>query len=78
MVQISSQVEIIVKEVTDSMGIRKDRIFQRKPKTESAMLDRTLRNAADTYELPVADKLNGFIQILQNIVFGLNASYVRR
>lgn len=64
----------IVKEVTDK-GIRKTN-FPKKTENRVSHVRPHARNAADTYELPVADKLTGLTEYTKHC-FWLNASYVR-
>lgn len=65
----------IVKEVTDK-GIRKTN-FPKKTENRVSHVRPHARNAADTYELPVADKLTGLTDFTKHC-FWLNASYVKR
>ncbi len=64
----------IVKEVTDK-GVRKT-FFPKKTKNRISHVRPHARNAADTYELPIADKLTGLTEYTKHC-FWLNASYVR-
>lgn len=64
----------IVKEVTDK-GIRKTN-FPKKTENKVSHVRPHARNAADTYELPVADKLTGLTEFTKQC-FWLNASYVK-
>tara|TARA_R110002049_G_scaffold181169_6_gene348252 strand:+ start:4848 stop:6233 length:1386 start_codon:yes stop_codon:yes gene_type:complete len=64
----------IVKEVTDK-GIRKTN-FPKKTENRVSHVRPHARNAADTYELPVADKLTGLTEFTKQC-FWLNASYVK-
>jgi len=64
----------IVKEVTDK-GVRKTN-FPKKTENRISHVRPHARNAADTYELPVADKLTGLTEYTKHC-FWLNASYVR-
>lgn len=64
----------IIKEVTDK-GIRKT-FFPKKTENRISHVRPHARNAADTYELPVADKLTGQTEFTKHC-FWLNASYVR-
>ena len=64
----------IVKEITDK-GVRKTN-FPKKTKNRISHVRPHARNAADTYELPVADKLTGLTEYTKHC-FWLNASYVR-
>ena len=64
----------IVKEVTDK-GIRKTN-FPKKTENRVSHVRPHARNAADTYELPVADKLTGLTDFTKHC-FWLNASYVK-
>lgn len=65
---------LIVKEITGK-GIRKNH-FPKKTENRISHVRPHARNAADTYELPVADKLTGFTDFTKHC-FWLNASYVR-
>lgn len=64
----------IVKGVTDK-GIRKTN-FPKKTENRVSHVRPHARNAADTYELPVADKLTGLKEFTKHC-FWLNASYVK-
>lgn len=64
----------IVKEVTDK-GVRKT-YFPKKTENRISHVRPHARNAADTYELPVADKLTGLTEYTKHC-FWLNASYVK-
>tara|TARA_R100000935_G_scaffold27288_2_gene47446 strand:+ start:25218 stop:26603 length:1386 start_codon:yes stop_codon:yes gene_type:complete len=64
----------IVKEVTKK-GVRKT-YFPKKTENRVSHVRPHARNAADTYELPVADKLTGLTEYTKHC-FWLNASYVR-
>ena len=64
----------IVKEVTDK-GIRKTN-FPKKTENRVSHVRPHAKNAADTYELPVADKLTGLTEFTKHC-FWLNASYVK-
>lgn len=64
----------IVKEVTDK-GIRRTN-FPKKTENRVSHVRPHARNAADTYELPVADKLTGLTEFTKQC-FWLNASYVK-
>lgn len=64
----------IIKAVTDK-GIRKT-FFPKKTGNRISHVRPHARNAADTYELPVADKLTGQTEFTKHC-FWLNASYVR-
>lgn len=64
----------IVKEVTDK-GVRKTH-FPKKTGNRISHVRPHARNAADTYELPVADKLTGLNEYTKHC-FWLNASYVK-
>lgn len=64
----------IVKEVTKN-GIRRT-YFPKKSENKVSHLRPHAKNAADTYELPVADKLTGLTEYTKHC-FWLNASYVR-
>ncbi len=64
----------IVKEVTDK-GIRKT-YFPKKTENRVSHVRPHARNAADTFPLPVADKLTGLTEHTKHC-FWLNASYVR-
>jgi hypothetical protein len=64
----------IVKEVTDK-GIRKTN-FPKKTENRVSHVRPHARNAADTYELPVPDKLTGLTEFTKQC-FWLNASYVK-
>src|SRR5690606_39048247 len=64
----------IIKEVTDK-GIRKT-FFPKKTGNRISHVRPHAKNAADTYELPVADKLTGQTEFTKHC-FWLNASYVR-
>lgn len=64
----------IVKELTDK-GIRKTN-FPKKTENRVSHVRPHARNAEDTYELPVADKLTGLTEYTKHC-FWLNASYVK-
>ena len=64
----------IVKEVTEK-GVRKT-YFPKKTENKVSHVRPHARNAADTYELPVADKLTGLTEYTKHC-FWLNASYVK-
>ena len=64
----------IVKEVTDK-GIRKT-FFPKKTENRISHVRPHARNAEDTYELPVADKLTRLTEYTKHC-FWLNASYVK-
>ncbi|CAM1365352.1 DNA mismatch repair protein MutH [Tenacibaculum sediminilitoris] len=64
----------IVKEVTKK-GIRKT-YFPKKTKNRISHVRPHARNAEDTYDLPVADKLTGLTEFTKHC-FWLNASYVK-
>lgn len=64
----------IVKEVTEK-GVRKT-YFPKKTENIVSHVRPHARNAADTYELPVADKLTGLTEYTKHC-FWLNASYVK-
>ncbi|AZJ33901.1 Sau3AI family type II restriction endonuclease [Tenacibaculum mesophilum] len=64
----------IVKEVTNK-GIRKT-YFPKKTENRISHVRPHARNADDTYNLPVADKLTGLIEFTKHC-FWLNASYVK-
>ncbi len=64
----------IVKEVTEK-GARKT-YFPKKTENRVSHVRPHARNAADTYELPFADKLTGLTEYTKHC-FWLNASYVR-
>lgn len=64
----------IVKEITDK-GIRKTN-FPKKSENRVSHVRPHAKNAADTYELPVADKLTGLTEFTKHC-FWLNASYVK-
>ncbi|MPV85281.1 Sau3AI family type II restriction endonuclease [Ostreibacterium oceani] len=64
----------IVKEITDK-GIRKTN-FPKKTENRVSHVRPHAKNAADTYELPVADKLTGLTEFTKHC-FWLNASYVK-
>lgn len=64
----------IIKEVTDK-GIRKS-YFPKKSQNRISHVRPHARNAADTYDLPVADKLTGLTAFTKHC-FWFNASYVR-
>ncbi|MEZ4881706.1 MAG: Sau3AI family type II restriction endonuclease [Flavobacteriaceae bacterium] len=64
----------IVKEVTNK-GIRKT-YFPKKTENRISHVRPHARNAEDTYDLPVADKLTGLTEFTKHC-FWLNASYVR-
>jgi len=64
----------IVKEVTDK-GVRKT-FFPKKTENRISHVRPHARNAEDTYELPVADKLTGLKEYTKHC-FWLNASYVK-
>lgn len=73
MINVVSNGEI-VKEVTDN-GIRKTN-FPKKTENRVSHVRPHARNAADTYKLPVADKLTGLTEFTKH-GFWLNASYVK-
>ena len=73
MIEIVSKGEII-KEVRDN-GIRKT-YFPKKTENRISHVRPHAKNAADTYDLPVADKLTGLTAFTKHC-FWLNASYVR-
>lgn len=64
----------IVKELTEK-GVRKT-YFPKKTENKVSHVRPHARNAADTYELPVADKLTGLTEYTKHC-FWLNASYVK-
>lgn len=64
----------IVKEVTDK-GVRKTH-FPKKSENRISHVRPHAQNAADTYELPVKDKLTGLSEFTKHC-FWLNASYVK-
>ncbi|MBP0902609.1 Sau3AI family type II restriction endonuclease [Mariniflexile gromovii] len=64
----------IVKEVTEK-GVRKT-YFPKKTENRVSHVRPHARNAADTYGLPVADKLTGLTEYTKHC-FWLNASYVK-
>jgi DNA mismatch repair protein MutH len=64
----------IVKEITDK-GKRKT-YFPKKTKNRISHVRPHAKNAADTYKLPVADKLTGLTEFTKHC-FWLNASYVK-
>ena len=64
----------IVKEVTDK-GVRKTH-FPKKTENRISHVRPHAQNAADTYELPVSDKLTGLSEFTKHC-FWLNASYVK-
>ncbi len=64
----------IVKKVT-SKGVRKT-YFPKKTENRISHVRPHAKNAADTYELPVADKLTGLTEYTKHC-FWLNASYVK-
>lgn len=64
----------IIKKVTDK-GIRKTN-FPKKTENRVSHVRPHAKNAADTYELPVADKLTGLTEFTKQC-FWLNASYVK-
>ncbi len=64
----------IVKEVTES-GVRKT-YFPKKTENKVSHVRPHARNAADAYELPIADKLTGLTEYTKHC-FWLNASYVK-
>lgn len=64
----------IVKEVTEK-GVRKT-YFPKKTENRISHVRPHARNAADTYELPVADKLTGLSEYTKHC-FWLNSSYVK-
>lgn len=64
----------IVKEVTDK-GVRKT-YFPKKTENRISHVRPHARNADDTYELPVTDKLTGLSEYTKHC-FWLNASYVK-
>lgn len=64
----------IVKEVTEK-GVRKT-YFPKKTENKVSHVRPHARNAADTYELPVVDKLTGLTEYTKHC-FWLNASYVK-
>lgn len=64
----------IVREVTEN-GIRKT-FFPKKGENRISHVRPHARNAADTYELPVVDKLTGLTEFTKHC-FWLNASYVK-
>jgi hypothetical protein len=64
----------IVREVTEKC-IRKT-FFPKKAENRISHVRPHARNAADTYELPVADKLTGLTEFTKHC-FWLNASYVK-
>lgn len=64
----------IVKEVTDK-GVRKTH-FPKKTENRISHVRPHAQNTADTYELPVSDKLTGLSEFTKHC-FWLNASYVK-
>jgi DNA mismatch repair protein MutH len=64
----------IIKEVTQK-GIRKT-YFPKKTENKVSHVRPHARNAADTYDLPVADKLTGLTEYTKHC-FWLNATYVK-
>jgi len=64
----------IVKEVTDK-GVRRT-YFPKKTENRISHVRPHAKNAADTYDLPVADKLTGLTEFTKHC-FWLNASYVK-
>ena len=64
----------IVKEVTDK-GVRKT-YFPKKTENRISHVRPHARNADDTYDLPIADKLTGLTEFTKHC-FWLNASYVK-
>jgi DNA mismatch repair protein MutH len=64
----------IIKKVTDK-GVRKT-FFPKKTENRISHVRPHAKNAADTYELPVADKLTGLTEYTKHC-FWLNASYVK-
>ena len=64
----------IVKEITNK-GVRKT-FFPKKTENRISHVRPHAKNAADTYELPVADKLTGLTEYTKHC-FWLNASFVR-
>tara|TARA_R110002050_G_scaffold197156_1_gene332046 strand:- start:349 stop:1734 length:1386 start_codon:yes stop_codon:yes gene_type:complete len=64
----------IVKEITDQ-GVRKS-LFPKKTENRISHVRPHARNAADTYELPFADKLTGLTEYTKHC-FWLNTSYVK-
>lgn len=64
----------IVKEVTEK-GVRKT-YFPKKTENKVSHVRPHARNAEDTYDLPVADKLTGLTEYTKHC-FWLNASYVK-
>lgn len=64
----------IVKKVTEK-GVRKT-YFPKKTENKVSHVRPHARNAADTYDLPVADKLTGLTEYTRHC-FWLNASYVK-
>ena len=64
----------IVKELTDK-GIRKTN-FPKKTENRVSHVRPHARNAADTYELPIKDKLTGLTEFTKHC-FWINASYVK-
>ncbi|MCK0132659.1 DNA mismatch repair protein [Flavobacteriaceae bacterium F08102] len=64
----------IVKEVTEK-GVRKT-YFPKKTENRISHVRPHARNSADTYELPIADKLTGLTEFTKHC-FWLNASYVK-
>ena len=64
----------VVKEVT-SKGIRKT-YFPKKTENRISHVRPHARNADDTYDLPIADKLTGLTEFTKHC-FWLNASYVK-
>jgi DNA mismatch repair protein MutH len=64
----------IVKEVTEK-GVRKT-YFPKKSENKVSHVRPHAQNTADTYELPVADKMTGLTEFTKHC-FWLNASYVR-
>jgi len=64
----------IVKEVTDK-EVRKT-YFPKKTENRISHVRPHAKNAADTYDLPIADKLTGVTKYTKQC-FWLNANYVR-
>jgi hypothetical protein len=64
----------IIKEVTDR-GVRKT-YFPKKSENRISHVRPHARNADDTHELPIADKLTGLTEFTKHC-FWLNASYVK-
>lgn len=64
----------IVKEVTDK-GVRKT-FFPKKTKNRISHVRPHARNTADTYKLPIIDKVIGLTEYTKHC-FWLNASYVK-